>query len=130
MCAAVAEQAQPECSVNCTHCTASKFESCMDGFYPYFSNCLTCSSQNCKRCDTSGLCTSCKTEFYGASCSNQCGSGCINGACGFDTGACPCLDGFNLWSCRQACSDKCQDVCDKTSAVCRCQPGFCTNSCN
>ncbi|XP_065922235.1 delta and Notch-like epidermal growth factor-related receptor [Magallana gigas] len=101
---------------NCT-------DGCVDGYWGppacNFKCPADCKEPNCIM--YSGQCNSCKSGFWGDTCSSLCPLHCIGRVCDKNSGSCTkgCTSGPNGDTCNRTCSPWCVGgICDKQSATC------------
>ncbi|KAH3891452.1 hypothetical protein DPMN_015554 [Dreissena polymorpha] len=115
------------CAVGCKTCTGDTCFTCSEGYHLDGHTCVKCPKSNCKTCD-SYLCQSCSQGFWGSSCVNPCGTGCLNGSCDFNKGECQCKDGVYCTYCWTECRQPCAKCTDWTSCT-SCPVGKYTATC-
>ncbi|ELP89019.1 protein serine/threonine kinase, putative [Entamoeba invadens IP1] len=116
---------------NCSECSPSSnaCTECYNDNYPSGSNCLLCSQQMCKTCDSkNGNCTSCLTGYFLNSNSNKCN------VCSYQCASCSslntctlCYSGYYLQNgACNSCSQKLNcEQCSTTNNKCsRCEPKY------
>ena len=109
----------------------------------YFGPNCTRDCENCKGCNQTGYCLSCKEEFYGDHCNISCPVTCgpeqlanhNSTECGRYDGRCKaCRPGFFNYNCTEKCGDECYrgkgHICQISDGACvECKPGYYGSHC-
>jgi len=119
-----------DCDKLCLSCSGSLCSLCIDGYYPFGTECRRCSNTGCKTCSVFGSCETCTSGLWGRTCNDACAGGCGGSVCNKIDGSCTCKPGYTGTFCSQECFTQCvDDECSATNWSCKCIKGYYGDRC-